>query len=144
MNFQRFFKLAFFLIMVFLCFSACYVSQNIVEKDVHDGLPNLLVGNPEQGEVIFKQGNDNGRIACKMCHSLDGNKNSGPSLQGITTNAHLRVDGLPSEKYIQQSILEPSIFIVPNFDDEMPKDYSNQFSEEDVDNLVAFILSHSN
>lgn len=108
----------------------------------------LEVGDPERGREIFENGG--GLMSsnfCSGCHSLDGSENPpghahGPSLQGIAERAADRVPELSTVEYLRQSILDPSAYEVEGFsDNKMREGYKNVLSEEDIDNLVAFMLT---
>ncbi len=66
---------------------------------------------------------------------------SGPSFQGISKRAGDRVPGLSAVEYLRQSIVDPSAYVVEGFVDIMPISIGFLLSEEDIDNLVAFLLT---
>jgi hypothetical protein len=76
-----------------------------------------------------------------VCHSLDGSADAGPSFQGISERAGERVPDLSAVEYLRQSIVDPSAYVVEGFDDIMPKGYRILLSEEDIDDLVALLLT---
>ena len=83
---------------------------------------------------------------CSECHSLDGTVATeahlhAPSLQGISSRAGDRVSGLRAEEYLRQSITDPSAYVVEEFSNLMPGSYKLVMSEEDIDSLVAFLLT---
>ena len=80
---------------------------------------------------------------CRICHSLDpGLVLIGPSLDGIATRAATRVPGLSAEEYIRQSILDPNAYVVEGFPaGQMLQNFGELLSGEDIDNLVAFLLT---
>jgi hypothetical protein len=47
----------------------------------------------------------------------------------------------PPVEYLRQSIVDPGAYVVEDFNDTMPKGIHNAFSEEDIDALVAFLLT---
>jgi hypothetical protein len=56
--------------------------------------------------------------------------------------AATRIEGMSAEEYIHQSIVDPSAFVVPGFQDNiMPKTFGQQLSQTDIDNLIAYILT---
>jgi cytochrome c oxidase subunit 2 len=99
----------------------------------------LEVGDPERGREIYETGG--GGSSCKTCHTLDGSERIGPSLQGISELAGDRVPDLSAEEYLRQSIVDPSAYLVEDFFDLMPKNFQSFLSEEDIDDLVAFMLT---
>jgi cytochrome c5 len=89
-------------------------------------------GDVAVGEQIFSQ-------TCSGCHGeTDG---AGPARPGIGERAATRVEGMSAEEYIHQSIVDPSAHVVEGFGDIMPKDYEQQFSPEEIDSLVAYLLT---
>jgi mono/diheme cytochrome c family protein len=108
------------------------------------------VGDPERGREIWDTGGgvigvDRG-VGCQACHSLDGSEQTvgfviAPTWQGISGRAGDRVPGLSAEEYLRESIVDPAAYIVEGYSDNMPKGYRFLLSEEDIDSLVAFLLT---
>jgi cytochrome c oxidase subunit II len=94
----------------------------------------------EAGEEIYNTGGEV-KVPCATCHTLDGSTLVGPTFQGMGERAGSRIEGVSAEDYIRQSIQHPSQFIVPGFSDAMPKTFGEKLSEEDIDNLVAFLMT---
>lgn len=89
-------------------------------------------GDAAVGEQIFS-------TTCAGCHGeTDG---AGPARVGIGERAASRVEGQSAEEYIHESIVDPSAHVVEGFGDIMPKDYETQFSEEEINSLVAYLLT---
>ena len=85
-------------------------------------------------------------IGCSDCHSLDGSvkpffPDAAPSFQDISKRAGERVPGLSAVEYLRQSIVDPSAYMVEGFNDHMHQGFRFLLSEEDVDALVAFLLT---
>ncbi len=107
----------------------------------------VTVGDSERGRQIWDDGG--GVIeggGCSECHSLDGSELTipaftAPSWQGVSGRAGDRVPGLSAEEYLRESILDPGAYVVEGYSDGMPKGFRFLLSEEDVDNLVAFLLT---
>ena len=89
-----------------------------------------------RGELLyFTQG-------CQACHSLDGTVVVGPSWENIFGTEERLDDGgtvTVDEEYIRNSILNPGDQIVDGFQNVMPAIFSELLSEQDVDDLIAFI-----
>ena len=98
------------------------------------------IGDPDAGRQIYETGGES-QIPCASCHTLDGTALVGPSFQGIAERAGERVPGLSAEEYIRQSILNPGAYVVEGYQNVMNNNYGDFFSEEDVNNLIAFLLS---
>lgn len=71
---------------------------------------------------------------CVGCHSTNGLDGTGPTWSGLGDTA--------DEDYIRLSITDPNADIVDGFmADVMPTTYDDTLSSEDLDALVAYILS---
>jgi mono/diheme cytochrome c family protein len=108
------------------------------------------VGDPERGRQIWDDGGGviggHPPVGCQQCHSLDGSEQTAgpdiaPTWQGVSGRAGDRVPGLSAEEYLRESIMDPSAYIVEGYSDIMPKGYRFLLSEEDIDSLVAFLLT---
>ncbi len=94
-----------------------------------------LTPREKEGKYLFAQ-------HCTACHSTQPNTVvSGPSLAGLATRAETRVTGLPAYEYIQQSIERPSAYIVDGFSDLMPSSLSQILTPEEIQQLVAYLLT---
>ncbi len=102
-----------------------------------------LGGDPLRGESLYYETSVGTNAGCRLCHSLDpGVTLVGPSFAGIAARAATRVPGLSAEEYLRQSILEPNAYVVPGFPTgQMVQNLGDILSEEQVDDLVAFLLT---
>lgn len=80
---------------------------------------------------------------CSRCHATTGETVIvGPSLAGIATRAGNRIDGMDAEAYIRDSILNPRAYTVDGFPEGvMPSDLGDQISPEEMEALVAYLLT---
>lgn len=94
------------------------------------------------GETLFRNG-ANGAPACITCHVVDSSAAGvGPSLLGLGEAVGTRVAGLSAEEYVRQSILHPNEYVADGYiAGVMYQNYEGQLSDEDVDALVAYVLS---
>jgi mono/diheme cytochrome c family protein len=105
------------------------------------------VGDPVRGRQIWEDGGGVVAVGCSQCHSLDGSEstfvnNIAPTWQGILGLAGDRVPGLSAEEYLRESIVDPDAYIVEGYSANlMPKGFKFLLSEEDIDGLVAFLLT---
>jgi mono/diheme cytochrome c family protein len=103
------------------------------------------IGNIERGQEIFETGAGLTTQICANCHSLDGSilkeSNPAPSLQGVAALAGERVPNLSAVDYLKQSIVDPSAYVVDDYSATMDPSYAYVFSEEDLNDLVAFMLA---
>jgi len=81
---------------------------------------------------------------CTGCHTIDGISNGvvGPNLTKIGEVAATRKDGASAEEYVRESIQNPNAQVVEGFQPNlMPQNYSQQLSNKQLDDLVAFLLA---
>ncbi|MGD2044163.1 MAG: cytochrome c [Acidimicrobiia bacterium] len=95
------------------------------------------------GEVLFASTVLEGQAGCVTCHSLSpGQVIVGPSLANIGADAGTRVEGLTAEAYLEQSIVDPSAFVVDGFDDgQMPSVWGDVLSDAQIGALVDYLLT---
>ena len=109
----------------------------VVIKDAEIAGPD-----PERGKELFFASNIGGGTGCRLCHSLKPDEvKVGPSLAGIATRAATRIPGMSAEEYIRQSIVDPGAYIVPGFDNKMPPYISENLSPQDLEDLIAFLMT---
>jgi cytochrome c551/c552 len=96
------------------------------------------VGDPVRGKAVFE-----GAGACAACHQTTSDLTVvGPSLQNIADVAGERVEGMSAELYLRESILDPNKFLPPDTQAGlMPTTYELTLSDQDVDDLVAYMLT---
>ena len=110
------------------------------------------VGDAAAGQALFEQQVTNGNAGCVTCHSLEAGKVLvGPSLAGIASRAGSTVDGEDAQQYLHQSIVDPNAhlatgcnaadLIAPCTAGLMPLDWAQKLSEQEINNLVAFLLT---
>jgi mono/diheme cytochrome c family protein len=96
------------------------------------------------GRLVFVQ------LGCIACHTIEGVSVGvvGPDLTHVATNAAERVEGMSAEEYIRESILDPAVFISPDCPSGpcteptvMPLTFADQLTEEQLENLVMYLLS---
>jgi mono/diheme cytochrome c family protein len=89
------------------------------------------------GQRLFLQ-------TCAACHATTpGTMIVGPTLAGISISAETRVDGLSAREYIEQSILDPSAYVNPGFEDVMPKTLSSVYNDEELRALIDYLFTLS-
>jgi mono/diheme cytochrome c family protein len=103
------------------------------------------VGDIAAGEELFYQpvAGVPDSVSCSSCHSLDAQNNQwAPTLAGISAVAANRVDGMSDVDYLRQSIADPYAFRVGGeWAYAMPYQYPDALSEDQIDNLIAFLLT---
>ena len=122
--------LVLLLIVLLLCLMGCG----------GDSAPADSGGDAKAGEEVFSQV---AAPACDVCHSLEqGVVMVGPSLAGIGSEAASRVPGKSAEDYLRESVTQPSSYVAETFAAGlMPETYSGQLTKQQVEDLVAFMLS---
>jgi cytochrome c1 len=66
----------------------------------------------------------------------------GPSLANIGTDAGSRASGQSATEYLREAVVEPNAFMVEGFAaNVMPATYGTQLSEQEISDLVAYMLS---
>ncbi len=103
------------------------------------------VGDIATGEELFNKRFTEVQhsLSCSACHTLDGkDSRDAPTLAGISTVATDRVDGMSDVDYLRQSIVDPYAFrVAGELAFPMPDMYSDVLSEDEIDNLIAFLLT---
>ena len=100
-------------------------------------------GDAERGAQIFAQGQADAP-ACSTCHHTVQSQSGfsvGPTLAGIAERARTRVAGMTAAEYVRQSILEPHRHVAPGYRNMMYPDYRQSLSDQDVWDLVAYLLT---
>jgi cytochrome c2 len=97
-------------------------------------------GDATAGQEVFEQV---AAPACNTCHSLQpGEDLVGPSLAGIGTEAGNRVSGQSAQEYLRASIVAPDDHIVEGYSANiMPTSYGTQLTDQQITDLVAYLLS---
>lgn len=107
------------------------------ERVVPTALP---AGDASNGEVLFSSRIGN-LPECSSCHSLDGARGTGPSLLGYGAAAGSRRRDMSAEEYTIVSILQPGAFVTSGYSNIMPSNYGQYLSDQDLADLVAYVLS---
>jgi cytochrome c oxidase subunit 2 len=98
-----------------------------------DGGGTKAEGAAGQGQALFSS------KGCAGCHSTDGSRRTGPSLQGVVGSKVELSDGstvTADKDYIAESIRQPQAKTVKGFSARMPKfDLSN----EEIDQIIAYL-----
>jgi cytochrome c2 len=109
------------------------------------GIDPGSIGDVERGREIFTTGAGILGEPCASCHSLDGSPRegeaAGPTLLGIAETAAGRVSGQGAVEYLHESIIDPGEYIVRGYRNDMEAGYKYLLSEQDIDDLVAFMLT---
>jgi len=89
------------------------------------------------GEQLFQQ------MGCATCHA-EADTSRGPNLEGVF-GSEVQLKGgetaMADEEYIRESIVNPTVKVVDGYAPIMPVTFGNQLSEDELNNLVAYIKS---
>ena len=96
-----------------------------------------------RGDEIFHTNYSEAGFACSNCHSVDSDAVLvGPSMLGISERAADRVDGEDAQTYIHNSIVAPNDYLVEGFNAGlMPQIYGDVLSEQDLEDVIAYLMS---
>jgi mono/diheme cytochrome c family protein len=102
---------------------------------------SAAAGDPKAGETLFASATIGSNPGCKTCHTVDGSKLVGPSLQGIATRAGSTVQGELAEQYIRTSITDPNAHVVEGFTAGIMPSFKTVLSDTQLNDLVAYLLT---
>jgi mono/diheme cytochrome c family protein len=89
----------------------------------------------ERGKQVYREKN------CASCHQIGSDGGTvGPPHTHIGTVAETRRPGMSAEDYIRESIHDPGAYVVPGYPDTMLRGLDRGMSQEDLDDLVRFLL----
>jgi len=126
MNMKKY--ISILIAMLAFALSACSAASPIEPTPIPDP---LVV----QGQQVFN-------AKCATCHALVLDTIIiGPSLYGLATRAETRVEGQTADEYIQLSILRPGDYLVDGFNNVMITNFAKELTNEDMNALVAFLLT---
>ena len=102
-----------------------------------------IPGDPAPGQELFTTLRTEVGFACATCHRVDSTAQLiGPGLLNVSVHGAMHVEGLDAYAYIYQSITEPGAFVVPGFPDNlMPRTYSDLFSAQDIQDIIAYLFT---
>lgn len=117
----------------------------VILPDGSAGSAPVTVPGPAEGDPMALVGAQLfSNLGCASCHRNDG-AGAGPSLQGLFGNEERLADGstiVADEAYLAESILNSQAKVVAGYQPIMPA-YAGQLSEDQVNQLIAYIKSLS-
>lgn len=126
-------------------------TTDTTEQATHDSAHVAVAtgeGDAAAGQELFNAMQSQVGFACVTCHHVDSEARLiGPGLRGIGEQAATRVEGETATEYLHLAIVDPQAYVVPP--DEggpypenlMPQTYGTVFSEEQINDLVAYLLT---
>jgi cytochrome c553 len=101
---------------------------------------SLPAGDAARGAELFNT-SVNGAPSCEACHTLTVETLVGPGLLGYGEQAGTQVEGQTAEDYSYTSIVRPADHVVDGFGNLMYTQYERMLSEQEIADLMAFILT---
>ena len=101
--------------------------------------PPLPKGNAAAGKAVFLS------AGCTACHTFapaGSTGTLGPNLARIPADAKKANRGTV-QQYVQESIVNPSAYVVPGFPDVMTKTFGKTLTKQQIADLVAFVTQGS-
>ena len=100
-------------------------------------------GDPAHGEELFTTMQPSVGFACATCHRTDSEEQLiGPGLLNISVKGATFIEGMDAYDYIHQSITDPGAYVVSGFPDNlMPRTYSDLFSAQDIEDIIAYLYT---
>jgi L-cysteine S-thiosulfotransferase len=102
---------------------------------------SAAAGDPKAGEALFNSATIGSNPGCKTCHTVDGSKLVGPSLQGVASRAGSRVPGQSAEEYMRTSITDPNAYVVPGFPSGVMPSFKTVLSDTQLNDIVAYLMT---
>jgi mono/diheme cytochrome c family protein len=103
-----------------------------------------LPGDPAEGERLFRAFQPAAGIACSTCHRTDtDDRLIGPGLLNVGIRAQSRQEGQSAADYVHESIVDPGAYVVAGYTDLMPKNWGQVFTEGQLNDIIAYLLSLS-
>lgn len=100
-------------------------------------------GDAASGEELFNTLYTEVGFACATCHNADSEERLiGPGLLNVKVHGAGHVEGLSVVEYLRQSIVEPNAYIVPDYPENlMPQTYSELLTEDQINDILAYLLT---
>jgi mono/diheme cytochrome c family protein len=99
------------------------------------GATEAVTGDAAAGEEVYN-------TLCATCHTVDGSDLVGPTWLGLWGSEVTLEDGTTvtvDKAYVVESIRDPGAKIAEGFDNLMQPFTEDQVSDEDIDNIIAYM-----
>ncbi len=115
-------------------------------ESLTDGSPTTTAPIEADPEAAVRGEQVSNSIGCLACHTIDGTPgSSGPTWKGLAGSSRPLDTGevvIADDEYLVNSIIDPNLQIVAGYDPVMPN-YSDQLTEDEVNDVVEYIKSLS-
>lgn len=114
---------------------------NLTPDEIYAGLPDDLA------EAVANANIENGPVlatskACIGCHVVDPNVTmTGPTWHNVGDRAIARQPGVSPAEYLHQSIVNPASYLVPDYPNVMPANYSELLTTQELGDMIGYLLS---
>lgn len=104
---------------------------------------SVASGDPVKGKEHYETIRSEVNFACITCHYANSEAQLiGPGLLNIGTRAETRVAGESAYEYIHTSIVNPSAYVVEGYPDQlMPQVYGELWTEEEINDIIAYLMT---
>jgi cytochrome c2 len=142
----------FHLLLVVLVMSIALAACGGTSEPTAPAPATTTGGNAANGQALFSQSVLAGNAGCTTCHSLEpGKVLVGPSMAGIGARAATTVPGESAEQYLRTSIVNTNAFLARGCNAAnpevqcsagiMPQDWPQKLTEQQIEDLVAYLLT---
>jgi cytochrome c551/c552 len=94
----------------------------------------LAIGKATDGQLVINQ------YGCHVCHTVQV-AGVGPSWVGIAARAATRRPPMSAADYLYESIIDPSAYLVPGYQNLMPADFAQRMSDQELADVLAYLLT---
>lgn len=97
--------------------------------------PLLVSADPARGEALIQQ------YECYACHIIGADNHLAPGFAGLGERAAERRPPLTAEAYLYEAILYPAVHEVEGYGGNMPQDYERRLSDDELGDIIAYLLT---
>lgn len=125
-------------LVFFVSIGLIVLLANLAPQFAFEGSSAAVAATPqERGKALF----NDPKVGCFLCHAVGGSGGTrGPDLSHVAVVAGKRRSGMSVEDYLRESVLNPSVYVVPSYDNIMPP-VARNLSPEALEDLLTYLLS---
>lgn len=118
-------------------------AASAVDMSVYGEIALPDTADAERGAALFSELQSAAGFACAGCHFTDSESRLiGPGLLNVGARAETRVEGQSAVEYLLNAIVNPSAYVVPDYDAGLkPGNYAQIFSEAELYDIIAYLLT---